>query len=350
MPAQPKKVYVEHVASKSDLIMELLGFMEAPGGNVSEYAERCVTATDTSRNFIDTFVRRGWLLAVRVDVASNALNPKPDACTIWPGREWTRSISIKDISREELNDTFPKSQILHEFSLYRFDHTMKEHVIDKLAMIKTFRFPRALPPFELPEPFPELFKNLLMFRLAHEEWQELRLQHSHADYSQYQLLVEKLQVSDQVITGCYRQLKTIMEAMSKMITSLVSMFEDVSVERVKKIVDDIPMQIKSIVSNLEGTAGIIIKDLDKVKLTPLFVKKMISDSQSPGDIADVVARASTTRANKNDSNRSSQSGAKDSELPPAQAESVGLLLQEFVTSSINQRQKDQKSNRRMTLL
>lgn len=120
LPPKAKPKFHEPEVTKSDLIMELLGFMEAPGGNVSEYAEKCTLATDTARNFIDTFVRRGWLLGVRVDVHKGPKCPIPEPCTIWPGKEWTRAIELKDISKEELENTFPKSQILHNFNLYRF--------------------------------------------------------------------------------------------------------------------------------------------------------------------------------------------------------------------------------------
>ncbi|KAI8905416.1 hypothetical protein EDD86DRAFT_65606 [Gorgonomyces haynaldii] len=122
-PQKPKPVEKpkEPELNKSDLIMELLGYMEAPGGNVSEYAEKCTIATDTARNFIYTFVRRGWLLGFRVDVdRGDKPNKKPEPCMVWPGKEWTSAMELKDISEQELNNTFPKSQILHRVHLYRY--------------------------------------------------------------------------------------------------------------------------------------------------------------------------------------------------------------------------------------
>lgn len=62
--------------------MELLGFMEAPGGNVAQIAEVLSNATDTSRNFIDTYVRRGWVVGVRVDVKRPPNLPQ-EPCSIW---------------------------------------------------------------------------------------------------------------------------------------------------------------------------------------------------------------------------------------------------------------------------
>jgi DNA-binding winged helix-turn-helix (wHTH) protein len=56
--------------------------MESPGGNVSQFAEALTAYTDTSRNFIDTFVRRGWLLGVRVDVVKSS-NDDQEACLVW---------------------------------------------------------------------------------------------------------------------------------------------------------------------------------------------------------------------------------------------------------------------------
>jgi hypothetical protein len=79
---QPKPKKLEEQITKPDLIMELLGYMESPGGNVSQFAEALTSYTDTSRNFIDTFVRRGWLLGVRVDVVKNNIT-EPESCVVW---------------------------------------------------------------------------------------------------------------------------------------------------------------------------------------------------------------------------------------------------------------------------
>ena len=72
---------------------------------------------------------------------------------------------------------------------------MKEHVLDTLMLVKTFRFPKQVDDFSTAEPVPAQYKNLLMYRMAHEQWQESRIKHSQSDYSQYKLISEKLVVA-----------------------------------------------------------------------------------------------------------------------------------------------------------
>lgn len=314
-PTTPSPVKEALVKSKSDLIMELLGYMEAPGGNVSEYAEKCLAATNTARNYIDTFIRRGWLLALRVEVKRDAsICPEPEVCAIWPGKEWTRAINLKDVTRAELHKHFPKEQILHTFRLYRFDINFKEHVLDELALVKTFRFPKIVVPYNEPEPVPETFRNLLQWRLAQEQWHTKKSKHTQSDYVQYQLLTGKLDMCDLQIKGAFRLLTTTIANVSKLITSIVNMFQPIPIEDLQKLVDSIPSQIKAIIANLEAESGIIIKDQESIKLAPKFVQNLIKgpvnvprrESVAPLDIRNLKDRflsaedTGRKRASKND--------------------------------------------------
>jgi hypothetical protein len=252
-----------------------------------------------------------------------------------PGKEWTKAIELKDITRKELEKTFPKSQILHEFHLYRyhllirrFDQQLKEHVLDTIALIKTFRFPKTLKPFELPEPQPAMFRNLLLYRMEHEKWQDMRSRHSQSDFSQYQMLVEKLSVCDSQVTGNYRSLKTTMENMTKMITNLVTIFDPIELAEVKKLVKSIPEHIKKIVQDLERDSGIIIKDSEKIKLSPLFVENMVAELKTP------PASARTSR-----SSRTKQPGT-----PTISPEIVEELLNGFVNNSISARKRENQDD------
>lgn len=183
---------------------------------------------------------------------------------------------------------------------------------------------------------PSLFKNLLLYRLEHEKWQDLRAQHSQSDFSQYLMLVEKLAVSDVQITGNYRLLITTMQKMSIMISNLVKLFDLISVEEVKNLVQTIPVHIKRIVSNLEKESGIIIKDSEKIKLSPLFVENMIAEHHSPAS----TARLSRVQALARSPNT----------IAP---ELVAELLQGFVNNSITARKRenqDEFKKRRQTWL
>jgi hypothetical protein len=205
------------------------------------------------------------------------------------------------------------------FINFRFDFVLKEHVLDVIALIKTFRFPKTLRKFDIPEPQADKFRNLLMFRLELEKWIDMRTLHSQSDFSQYVMLNEKLSVCDSQIKSNYKSLVKTMSNMSKMITNLVLLFDPISTAQVQKLVHSIPDHLKKIVKNLEDKDGIIVKDADKIKLSPLFVENMINELKS------------------------SSLSKNQPKSTPVRPELIEELLNGFVNNSITARKKENKS-------
>jgi hypothetical protein len=201
---------------------------------------------------------------------------------------------------------------------FRFDFVLKEHVLDVIALIKTFRFPKTLRKFDIPEPQLDKFRNLLMYRLELEKWIDMRTLHSQSDFSQYLMLKEKLSVCDSQIKSNFKNLVKTMNNMSRMITDLVQLFDPIMTEQVQQLVHSIPFHLKKIVKNLEEKDGIIVKDYEKIKLSPLFVENMIKELTS-----------------------STKPQRKNSKIAP---ELIEELLNGFVNNSISARKKENKTD------
>jgi hypothetical protein len=158
-------------------------------------------------------------------------------------------------------------------------------------------------------------------RMELEKWQEARLKNAQSDYSQYQMILAKLEMSDSQIVGGYKQLKSTMDQMSQMISSLVKLFEPVPVMEVKKLVDSIPAQIKKIVKDLSAERGILLKDTEKIKLSPLFIENMVKKVDDGKSAPQPVQKA-----------------------PKIAPEVVEALLQEFVNNSIAERKREKSKS------
>ncbi|KAJ1557374.1 hypothetical protein HK405_000093, partial [Cladochytrium tenue] len=281
----------EHLANqeaeKQELFIELLGYMEAPNGNVEELIEKCKNNTNTCRSFIFTLIRRGWLHGYRVVEEVGAAGPP---VTVWPGREWMSAIEIADTTEADLKnlhssgdpedgDAEPKSPtsptstnrgIIARVHLYRFDNLNKKHTLDSLALLKTAAFPVAPPPFNDPEPPQD---NSLENRRNWEAWNIRRQEYLQSAFPQFELIFQKLLATDTILSATFQQLEQTLDEMRRMGEALHMTFKEFSVRQLRKIVQSIPARIKDVARQLQKQTGIIIRD-EGLKLTPEFLKNM----------------------------------------------------------------------------
>ncbi|KAJ1551996.1 hypothetical protein HK405_013124 [Cladochytrium tenue] len=281
-PPPPKPVIVsepEHDANqeaeKQELFIELLGYMEAPNGNIEELMEKCKNQTNLCRGFIFSLIRRGWLRGFRVVEAVGACGPP---VTVWPGREWMSAIEIPDATERDIErlsapapgDDPDSRKVVARVHMYRFDNLNKKHTLDRLALLKTAKFPAVPPPFDEPEPPQD---SSLENRRNWELWNARRLAYQQSDYPQFDLVFQKLLATDGTLAGAFQQLEQTQDEMRRMGQALHATFADFSVRQLQKIVQSIPSRIKDVARRLQSQTGIIIRD-DGLKLTPDFLKNM----------------------------------------------------------------------------
>ncbi|KAI9328997.1 hypothetical protein DFJ73DRAFT_861083 [Zopfochytrium polystomum] len=305
-PVVPVVSEEEHSASqeaeKQELFIELLGYMEAPNGNVEELMEKCKNATNTCRSFIFTLIRRGWLHGYRVVESPGSAGPP---VTVWPGREWMSAIEVADTTESDLKnrhsagtdseDDEPSGHdrgIIARVHLYRFDNLNKKHTLDSLALLKTANFPVQPPPFNDPEPKQD---NSLENRRNWELWNIKRQEYLQSDFPQFELIFQKLLQTDTTLTSNFAQLEQTLDEMRRMGEALHTTFAEFSVRQLKKIVQSIPARIKDVAKQLQKQTGIIIRD-EGLKLTPEFLKNMNLSAKEEDGVAKKNAEAAAAAA------------------------------------------------------
>ncbi|KAJ3165004.1 hypothetical protein HK101_000322 [Irineochytrium annulatum] len=260
-------------AEKQELFIELLGYMEAPNGNIEELIEKNKTTTSTCRSFIYTLIRRNWVEGCRV---VEEVVPGAPKITVWPGREWMAAVELADMTEQELHDRYHEnSGIVARCHMYRFDQILKRHVLDEVALIKAKKFPKAPPPFNEPEPPQD---NSLENRKKWEDWNIRKQNYLQSDFPQFELIFQKLLATDAIVSATFAQMQQTMDEMRRMGEALHTTFEGFTVRQLRKIVQSIPTRIKDVARQLQKQSGIIIKN-DELKVTPEFLKNMGLSSQ-----------------------------------------------------------------------
>jgi hypothetical protein len=108
--------------------------------------EKAVKATNVSRGFIYTLVRRKWVKGFRI-----VDNTGGEACKVYPGREYSSTITIPDITAQELMNPYDPEMFVTKTHMYRFDKKSQKHVIDEIVFYKHRRWPTtAYTPFAEP--------------------------------------------------------------------------------------------------------------------------------------------------------------------------------------------------------
>ncbi|KAJ3413294.1 hypothetical protein HDV05_008211 [Chytridiales sp. JEL 0842] len=272
----PEEIKRREEAERNDLFIELLGYMEAPNGNLEELTEKSKQSTHISRGFIYTLVRRGWVDGYRITDELPAGGDKAPL-QVFPGKEWTSAVNLHDISQSHLSDRFRNPDLLlAQVHMYRFDQKAKVHVLDKISLLKSHRFPIKPPPFTDPEPPKD---NSLENRRKWEDWNYRKQEYLQSDYPQFQLIFNKLESQDSTTVATYQQLQNTMIAMRRMADSLRETFKDFSVSELKEIVSSIPNHIKNVTAQLQQQRGIIIRG-EGLKLTPEFLRALDLKPQS----------------------------------------------------------------------
>ncbi|KAJ3327413.1 hypothetical protein HDU76_011852, partial [Blyttiomyces sp. JEL0837] len=259
----------EEEARRNDLFIELLGYMEAPNGNLEDLTEKAKNSTHISRGFIYTLVRRGWLAGYRItDKFPEGGDKSP--LSVFPGKEWTSAINLKDITDHDLLNRFEEGGIVARVHMYRFDTKAKAHVLDEIVLVKD-KFPVKPPPFTEKEPPQDTLDN----RRKWESWNLRKLEYQQSDFPQFELIFNKLMSQDLTLTSAYNQMQATMVAMRRMADSLRTTFEKFTVSELKEIVESIPKHITQVKSQLEQQRGIIIRGgSESLKLTPEFLRSL----------------------------------------------------------------------------
>ncbi|KAJ3064826.1 hypothetical protein HDU98_011813 [Podochytrium sp. JEL0797] len=283
----PEEIAALLEAERQDLFIELLGFMEAPNGNVEELLEKLEKGSKSVRSFVFLLVRRKWLDAVRVVEPVGARPRKP--CSVWQGLEVTTYIQLKDVTEVELSTAVTDpNQLVARVHMYRYDEATRAHVMDEIALLKTRHFPKRGVPFTDPEP---VGKNLsLEGRKEWDEWFDRKQVWMQSDFPQYELIFNKLTVVDETVRGAYHQLEQTLGEMKRMGEAMQGMFDGFSGAQLKAVIKEIPVRVKKIARELEGETGMILR-AEELKITPRFLGKMGLSVRAPDGLVRGVAVA-----------------------------------------------------------
>ncbi|KAI9366039.1 hypothetical protein DFJ73DRAFT_806828 [Zopfochytrium polystomum] len=277
-------------AERNDLFIELLGYMEAPNGNLEELTDKAKSSTSVSRGFVFSLIRRGWVVCYRVSDGLPEGGDK-EKLVVFPGREWTRGIKLPDMSEADIKDKFEEGGIIARVHMYRFDDKAKTHVLDELVLVKDKKFPAKPPPFTEKEPPQDTLEN----RRKWEAWNTRKLDYYQSDFPQFELVFNKLVAQDSTTTGAFNQLQATMIAMRRMADSLRQTFEKFSVAELREIVSSIPTHIKTVMARLQEKQGIIIRG-EGLKLTPEFLKSLDLKPKALIEAEKALAKAAADEA------------------------------------------------------
>ncbi|RKO92358.1 hypothetical protein BDK51DRAFT_32156 [Blyttiomyces helicus] len=256
-------------AARQALYIELLGYMEAPNGNIEEIVEKIKTQTSIVRSFVFTLVRRGWLSGYRTTDNLLSLSPKGlPPLIVWPGREWMIGIHLPDVAAAELNEIAPSAaDLIARVHLYRLDENVKKHVVDEVVLVATERFPVETS-FREAEPAREGEGRILW-----DTWNDRRLAFEQSDYSQYSLIFRKLLDASAIVSVLHTHLRQTIDEMRHMGEQMHATYASVSVPDLHNIVKSIPTRIEEAARRLSQQTGMIIRE-ESLKLTPAFLRIM----------------------------------------------------------------------------
>ncbi|TPX55985.1 hypothetical protein PhCBS80983_g04888 [Powellomyces hirtus] len=278
---------------RQELYIELLGYMEAPNGNIEELSDKAKNQTNLVRSFAFTLMRKGWVVGYRitdnlpeVKGHSSAKGNKSAAgrplTKVWPGREVMMCIELQDLTEAELMAMVgPKPSDLDEVSIkrkgevarihmYRFDEQSKTHVTDEIALVATPSFPVKTEAFDEPEPPQDAS---LVNRTKWEKWNENKLKYLQSDWPQFDLIFNKLMATSSIVQSTHHQLHQTLTEMRAMGEAMHTTFAAFAVPQLRTIVESIPGRIKDVAKKLQKQTGIIIRD-ESLKLTPEFLKML----------------------------------------------------------------------------
>ncbi|KAJ3377877.1 hypothetical protein HDU92_007893, partial [Lobulomyces angularis] len=280
------------IEERANIITEVLGYMQTPNGSLEDLVNKADKSTAIARNFIYTLVRKKWVKGFRVKenvtgpkdalpsgASSRQLGPKrkivKTPCVVFPGREYSTTITLEDKTEEELHAFDPKGELyVSQASMYRFDPNLQKHVLDIVKFYKEPTFPPPFTPYTKPEPPQD---SSLENRNKWEKWNMEKLEHQQSDSAQYNLIYNKLTATDLITVGAYEQLVQTMAQIIEMHEAVTLAFKTVPMEKLRTLPDLIPKEIRRMAQSLEKKNGLIINDDDlmKLKFTPVFLEGLI---------------------------------------------------------------------------
>ncbi|KAI9006050.1 hypothetical protein BC832DRAFT_464939 [Gaertneriomyces semiglobifer] len=355
--AEPAKDEVD----RQELYIELLGYMEAPNGNIEELCDKAAKQTNLVRSFAFTLMRKGWVTGYRVtdNLPEVKGRQKRIPIKVWPGREVMMCIELQDITEDELVqrvgsqkmdfDTLTrntsgepvqyKGEVARVY-MYRFDEKAKQHVMDEVAMVATRSFPKKAKVFDDPEPPQNNFVN----RQRWEDWNQRKLHYLQSDWPQFELIFNKLMATSQIVQSTHAQLHQTLAEMRAMGEAMHRTFAGVPVPQLRRIVESIPSRIKEVAQRLQKQNGIIIRD-DSLKLTPDFLQRM---GLVPDKEEEAKKKEEVKESEQAPPVRRSQDSARETMI------SIGgvpfdMLLPLLKKSFNRQELSEERMNRRLTL-
>ncbi|KAJ3079880.1 hypothetical protein HDU99_009880 [Rhizoclosmatium hyalinum] len=298
LTAEQKQLALE--AEKQELFIELLGFMEAPNGNVEDLLDRLAKNSRTVRSFIFLLIRRKWVDGVRV--INPAIGKAKKPCTVWQNMEVTTYIELKDVYEQELIEAFNTDDandankgIVARVHMYRYDADTGKHTTDTIALLKTRHFPKQTPKFTDPEP-PGKEKSLEARKLW-DTWFDKKQAYMQSDMPQFELIFKKLLAADEAVVTTMGQLEQTLAEMKRMGEALNETFNGFTPQQLRGVIREIPKRVRKITKSLESATGMVIK-ADLLKVTPRFLEKMELSRDEPDGlkkevvvVPDVVAPA-----------------------------------------------------------
>ncbi|KAI8816372.1 uncharacterized protein EV422DRAFT_545772 [Fimicolochytrium jonesii] len=327
---------LQEESERQELFIELLGYMEAPNGNIEELCDKAKTQTNLVRSFAFTLMRKGWVVGYRVtdnlpEVAEKGKKATPRVpVKVWLGREVMTCIELADLTEAELmaklgkttpndsDDPAADAKVIVKrkgevgrIYMYRLDEKSKQHVVDEIALVATKTFPKRTKPFDDPEPPQDAS---LENRNRWEKWNEKKLAYFQSDWPQFELIYNKLvsvfflasfsfevvidegvgcrfsdfsvisrgqMATSLIVQSTHHQLQQTLSEMRAMGEAMHTTFSGFTVPQLRRVVESIPGRIKDIAKKLQKQTGIIIRD-ESLKLTPEFLKLMNMNTNAAG--------------------------------------------------------------------
>ncbi|KAI9330082.1 hypothetical protein BDR26DRAFT_714465 [Obelidium mucronatum] len=174
---------------RSALFIELLGFMETTHGNMEELTTKAAMSTKTSRGFIYSLIRRGFVDGYRV-VESMPEKGSKAPLQVYQGMEVNRSIIVPDAKEGDLKDRIEEGGIVARVHMYRFDDRAQLHTLDEIVLMKGKAFPKPIPKFSEKEPVKDSSSRASL--MAWEDWKTRKDDYSQLDYPQFELSFNKV--------------------------------------------------------------------------------------------------------------------------------------------------------------
>lgn len=253
---KPIKNYELSSADKrAEALLTLLGYVELPGGNPDELAEKCQNLSSTVRDLLYVMIRKQWVSATTTSKSFK----------VWQGRECIRTEKIHS------NQTIPKDYLFNTI-MFHISKT-KGYSLDEIYLVEGKKYPGKFQEFSISKPtIPK--DNSLSARKQWDEYERLQVQFEQSDNYQHGLIMQKLEIATNNLRNTSSSLLKSSQEMKGSSERLMKCFDGMNNDDILRIVKNIPKRIEEIRRQVEKDTGVIIRDGD-VKLTPDFLANQV---------------------------------------------------------------------------